>query len=122
MDKARRIAGFGKMALKNEQPVGYAGQQVEKRPRLIEMIEQSAAKDRIEGSVIGDVPGIVAHEPKIRQRGPRLYVAACFDIQFPHIEPERLESEPGEFDAVPPLQAAQVRNPKISLVPGKSRI
>src|SRR5882762_8443722 len=106
VDKTRRIAGLRKMGLQNEHAFGYAGQEVEKLAGPVQMVEQTAAEDGIEGAVHRDFPDVVADKFEVRQRNFRLNVPTSLDVRFTYIEAQCLKAQPGEFHAVASLEAA----------------
>src|ERR1700722_397525 len=110
------------MRLQNQYPFGHARQEVEKFPRLIQVVKQAAAEGRVEQAVRGYVPNVVADKFEIRQIDPRLNVAASFDVLLAHVESQRLKTQARKFDGIAALETTQVRDAELRLFAGKRRI
>ena len=119
LDEAGRVAGLREMRLQNQDAPGDGGQHIQEFARLVQVIEQTAAENRVEYPVGCRVPHIVADELQVRKIDFGLHVTADLDIGFAHVDPQGLESEPRELHRVAALETAQIGDAQAGLVGGK---
>src|ERR1700722_7484098 len=110
------------MRLQNQHTPGDGGQDVQEFARLVQVIEQTAAKYGVEHAVFRRIPDVVADELQVRKIDLGLHVTADLDIGFAHVDSHRLESEPSELHRVAALETAEVGDAQAGLIGGKCRV
>lgn len=110
------------MRLKNQQPPGRFGKQLQILLGSIEVVEEATTKDGIERAVLPHVPRIVAHELQVRQSGVRLHEFTCGDVRFAHVQAEGSKAHAGEFRGVAAFQTAEIGDAVLRFIAGEDRI
>jgi len=83
------------------------------------MVEETAAKHRIEGAIFPNVEDIVFHKSKIGKIRALFDEGACIKVALSDLHAQRIKSHAREFDRIPFLQATEIDNGKLSFIPWK---
>jgi hypothetical protein len=86
------VLGLRKVRIQDQNSAGYFRQNVKEFPRLIQMIEKPTTEHDVEDAVFFNVPDIVYYELEVRQIDLGFRIATCFDVQWAHIDAQRLEA------------------------------
>jgi len=85
------------------------------------VVEETAAEDRVEDAVVGEVPDVVADEPQVPEAELLRDVLAALEVRLAPLDPERVEPGARELDRVPAFEAPEVGDARFRSTVGRER-
>ena len=109
--QSRPAPGIGDMGIDNGDAPARLHYLCDKFARLIQVIKEATAEDRIEDTILPEIADIVTREVQVGQMGPSFDSLTILKIALPNLDAQHLEASARQFDAIATLQASQIDNP-----------
>ena len=103
--------GLGDVSIDNDDPAAHLRHQIDEFARLIQMIKEATAENRIEDTILRQVVDIITRECQVGQIGSRFDSLTILKIALPDLDAQRIETSTREFDGIATLEAPKIDNP-----------
>jgi hypothetical protein len=116
---SRLAPGIGDMGIDNSDAPAHLRHLFDKFARLIQVVKEATAENRIEDAILPQIADIITREGQVGQMGCRFDTLTILKIALPNLDAQHIEASAREFDAVATLQASKIDNTFASGTIGK---
>ncbi len=107
LGKCKLTVGLGicDVGVDNDCPPTHLCHQVDKLARLIQVVKDATAENRIEVAILRQVLHVVTGETQVGQIGPRFDSLTILKVARPDLDAQRIETSTRQFDGIATLEA-----------------